>query len=249
MIKAIIVDDEVHCSKELAMLLKNHCPAVQVVAECNACAQAIEAIQEHKPQLLFIDIEMPELNGFQLLDKIRPLHFELILISDRDQNAIKAIHYGAIDYLLKPVNLSDLQKAVEKTMKQLEIKFRNPPRDMLQKLYNTNAIKKVALPTIEGLQMIAMASIIYCTSDSNYTNFVLKQNQKLNICRTLKEVESILAGDPFIRVHHSCIVNLNEVKTYIKGEGGSLIMSNGTTINVSRSRKEMLLKKLQPGKL
>ncbi len=188
------------------------------------------------------------MKGFQLLDKIRPMNFELILLSDRDQNAINAIHYGAIDYLLKPVNLSDLKKAVEKTMKQLEIKFRNPTRDMLQKIYGTAAIKKVALPTIEGLQMIAMASIIYCTSNSNYTNFILKQNQKLNICRTLKEVESILEGDPFIRVHHSCIVNLNEVKTYVKGEGGTLIMSNGTTINVSRSRKEVLLKKLQPGK-
>lgn len=249
MVKAIIVDDEAHCGEALKLLLKNHCAGIEVMAVCNTSYEALGAIQEYLPQLLFLDIEMPEMSGFQLLDKLRPINFELILVSEHDQNAINAIHYGALDYLLKPVNPADLQKAVEKTMQQLETKLAGPANGMLPGMNNNiKTIKKVALPTVDGLQMVPLASIIYCTSASNYTNFILKQNHKLNICRTLKEVESILDGDPFIRVHNTCIVNLNEVKKYIKGEGGILVMSDNTNINVSRSRKEMLLKKLQPGK-
>jgi two-component system LytT family response regulator len=232
-------------------MLKEHCPDVQVMSVYYSAADALSQIQSHEPELLFLDIEMPEMNAFQLLDKLRPFRFELILMSELPHNAINAIHYNALDYLLKPVGITDLKKAVERSRQLLASKSSNDKLEtMLNKMHDKlNSIEKVALPTLEGLHMVSITSIVYAMSNSNYTNFILKENQKLHVCRTLKEVENMLAPHPFIRVHHSYIVNLNEVKKYIKGEGGTLIMSDNTNINVSRSHKEILLKKLLPGKI
>ena len=245
MIKAIIIDDEIHC-EILTTLLKEHCPEVLILSVCNCASDALQAIKVYEPQLVFLDIEMAEINAFQLLDKIIHFRFELILTSYRDENAVDAIHYGAADYLLKPISVINLRKAVKKTVERLEVAMQQHQlSEVLQKVQEKlNLIEKVALPTIEGLQMVAVKAIIYCMSNSNYTNFTLKDRQKLHVCRTLKEVESMLEGYPFIRVHHSYLVNLNEVKKYIKGEGGSLVMSDNTNISVSRSHKEQLLKKL-----
>ncbi|WP_026260265.1 LytR/AlgR family response regulator transcription factor [Segetibacter koreensis] len=250
MIKAVIVDDEEHWCEMLTALIKEHWSDIQIASVTHSATEALQAIEVYEPQLLFLDIEMPDMNGFQLLDKVKPLCFELILMAYDDHNAVNTINSGAIAYLLKPFGPIEVKKAVEKARQQIETKFSREQLDsILQKVHQKlHAIEKVALPTIEGLQMVAVSSIIYCTSNSNYTNFVLKDHQKLQVCRTLKEAENILEGHPFIRVHHSYIVNLNEVKKYIKGEGGILIMSDNTNINVSRSYKEMLLKKLQPGK-
>lgn len=249
MISTVVVDDEVNLCEMLTTLLKNHCPDVEVVCVCTSAVKALKAIRKYHPQLVFLDVEMPEMTAFQLLDKIKPIGFKLILVCEHDKNTIDAIRYDALDYLLKPVIAADLIKAVEKVSHQLQITSCIPQLEafLLKVEGRLNLIEKVALPTKEGLQMVAFSSIIYCMSNSNYTNFILKDHQKLNVCRTLKEVESILAGNPFVRVHHSYIVNLNEVKKYIKGEGGSIVMNDSTNINVSRSYKEQFLKKLQPG--
>lgn len=250
MIKAIIVDNETSCCETLAALLKHYCPEVKLMGICHSGAAALSIIQKHTPQLLFLDVEMPRMNGFQLLEKIKPINFELILTANYDHDAIKAIHFSAIDYLLKPIDPESLQRAVQKAIQSPQTMLAQQLEILLQKVQHpVTTIQKIALPSMDGLQMIVINTIINCTSDSNYTVFSIKGNKKLTTSRTLKEIEALLEGHCFIRVHHSCIVNLNEIQKYIKGEGGQLLMSDGSTINVSRSHKAALLQALQPGKI
>ena len=249
MIKAIIVDDEPYCCESLVTLLERYCPAVKVADICHSGEAALSAIREQPPQILFLDIEMPRMNGFEMLEKIPEIKFEIIFTTSYDQYAIKAIRFSALDYLLKPVDREELQRAVEKVIQRLQHPLPQQLEILIQKLNQpASSIQKIALPSMEGLQMIAVNSIISCASDSNYTAILLKNKQKLVVSRTLKEIEEMLEEYSFLRVHHSFLVNLNEVSKYIKGEGGYLIMSDNSSIDVSRSRKEMLLKKLQPGK-
>ena len=249
MITAIIVDDEPYSCETLVTLLERYCPDVKVLDICYSAASALKSINEQKPQLLFLDIEMPHMNGFEMLEKLPETDFELIFTTSYDQYAIKAIRFSALDYLLKPIDQDDLRKAVQKVTNNSNHASEQQIKILLQKLNQpTIAVNKIAIPTMEGLQMIFVESIISCAADRNYTVIMLKNGQKIIASRTLKELEEMLEDYSFIRVHHSYLVNLNEVDKYIKGEGGYLLMSNGTNIDVSRSRKEFLLKKLHPGK-
>jgi len=245
MITATIVDDEPDCCEAMVLLLERYCPEVKVLDICYAAETALASIKEHAPQILFLDIEMPFMNGFELLEKLGQINFELIFTTSYDQYAIKAIRFSALDYLLKPVDREELQKAVQKAAQRNQHPLPQQLDMLLQKLnHPTIPVNKIAIPTMEGFQLLAAESIISCESDSNYTCLLLKDKRKIMASRTLKEMEEILEDYPFIRVHHSHMVNINEVEKYIKGEGGYLIMSDGASINVSRSRKELLLKKL-----
>jgi len=250
MIKAIIVDDEPYCCETLATLLERYCPEVKVADICYSGAAALVAIQEQPPQILFLDIEMPQMNGFEMLEKIPHVNFELIFTTSYDQYAIKAIRFSALDYLLKPIDREELQIAVQKARQRLKHPLPQQLEILLQKLnHPTTPLQKIALPTMEGLQLISVHSIISCISSSNYSILHLKDNQKLTVSRTLKEVEEMLEEYAFLRVHHSYLVNLNEINKYIRGEGGYLVMSDGSSIDVSRSKKEKLLLKLLPNRL
>jgi two-component system LytT family response regulator len=245
MLKAIIVDDEPDCCETLSMLLERYCPEVGVTAVCHSGAEALQAIPEQKPQLVFLDIEMPHMNGFQLLEQLPAIDFELVFTTSYDQYAIKAIRFSALDYLLKPVDREELRQAVQKVAKRQQPPLPQQLEILLQKLHQP-ATSKIAIPTMEGLQMIPVASIITCKSDSNYTTLYLKGKQKITASRTLKEVEEMLEGLSFLRVHQSHLVNLDEVGKYVRGEGGYLVMSDGSAVDVARSRKDLLLQKLQP---
>lgn len=245
MIKAIIVDDEPDCSETLALLLERCCPQVQIVATCNSGAGALKEITSQKPDLVFLDIEMPHMNGFQLLEKLPSVEFDIVFTTSYDQYAIKAIRFSAMDYLLKPVDREELKSAVDKVSRRHQPPLPQQLEILLQRLHQLTT-SKIAIPTLEGLQMIPVDSIITCASSSNYTTLHLKGNQKITASRTLKEIEEMLDGLSFLRVHQSSLVNLNEVNKYVRGEGGHLVMSDGTSIDVSRSRKESLLIKLQP---
>jgi two-component system LytT family response regulator len=245
MLKAIIVDDEPDCCETLSMLLERYCPEVAVTAVCSSGAAALLTIPEQKPQLVFLDIEMPHMNGFQLLEQLPAIDFELIFTTSYDQYAIKAIRFSALDYLLKPVDREELRQAVQKVVKRQQPPLPQQLEILLQKLHQP-ATTRIAIPTLEGLQMIPVASIISCRSDSNYTTLYLKDKQKLTASRTLKEVEEMLEGLSFLRVHQSHLANLDEVTRYVRGEGGYLVMSDGSTVDVARSRKDLLLQKLQP---
>ncbi len=249
-IQAIVIDDEPYASQALVTLLGRQCPEVVVVAVCNDPREAKTLIQTHHPQLVFLDIEMPHLNGFALLQELRPLPFEVIFTTSYDQYAIQAIRFSALDYLLKPVDAMELKAAVTKFQQRATPSLPQQLDILLAKFQQTgNTVAgRIALPTMEGLQIISVSDIIYCSSSSNYTILVLKNKQKLTISRTLKEVEEMLAPYRFLRIHHSSLVNLDEVRTYVRGEGGNVLMSDGSSIDVSRSKKETLLKALLPGK-
>lgn len=249
MIKAVIVDDEPYCCDTLALLLDRHCPEVEVIGVCQSGKAALEKIPYLQPQLLFLDIEMPHLNGFQLLEKLSEHNFKLIFTTSYDQYAIKAIRFSAIDYLLKPIDTSELKQAVQKAIQYTFQSLSQQLEILMHKLqYPATPVARVAMPTMEGLQLIAVNDIISCFSDSNYTALHLKDNQKLVVSKTLKEIAEMLEDHSFCRVHNTAVVNLNHVTKYIKGEGGYLIMSDGSLIDVSRSKKDLLLKKLQPSK-
>lgn len=249
MISAIIIDDERHSCDALKMLLDKCCPQVQVAAICNSGEEGLKKIDELKPQLIFLDIEMPHMNGFQMLEQLPTINFELIFTTSYDQYAITAFKFSALDYLLKPVDREELEKAVQKVSKRINPPVSQQLEILLQKINQpTIAIQRIALPTMQGLEFVPVELIISCSSSNNYTEFFLKDKKKLLVSRTLKETEDMLADHSFIRVHNSHIVNLNAITRYVKGEGGYLVMADGSTVDVSRSRKGLLLQKLQPYK-
>lgn len=247
MIRSVIIDDEPHAAQVLQILLEKHCADVKVEAVCHAAKEAGKIVRAINPQLVFLDIEMPHMNGFELLEKLAPVNFQVIFTTSYDQYAIKAIRFSAIDYLLKPVDPQELKAAVKKSASLLSASTLPGQLDiLLDKLRHPAALNnRIALPTMEGLQMVPVDNILYCTANSNYTLLVLKDKQKLTVSRTLKEIEEMLEEHPFLRVHHSCLVNLHEIQKYIRGEGGTVLMSDGAELAVSRSRKDILLKKLQ----
>ena len=244
MIKAILIDDEIHCLDTLNMLLSDHCPDVQVIEQCVSAKKALEAIEKLKPDLVFLDIEMPVMNGFELLEQLSTISFAIIFTTSYDQYAIKAIRFSALDYLLKPLDPKELISAVQKVQEERHLPLAEQFQILLNQIQGKGGgFSKIAVPTAEGFELIYAEQIICCEANDNYTHFFLKNKNKIIACRTLKEIEEQLQGFPFfVRVHNSYLVNLNEVTRYVRGEGGYLVMSDGTSVNVSRSRKEALLK-------
>lgn len=249
MIKAIIIDDEPYCCESLAALLEKYCPEVIISGVYHNGSDALNEIRKNSPDLVFLDVEMPRMNGFEMLEQLHSVEFNLIFTTSYDKYALKAIRFSAIDYLLKPIDREELQKAVQKVEKRSGKPIAQQLEILMQKIDHSNSsLGKIAMPTMEGLQMISVDSIISCESDSNYTIVSMKNKSKLVVSRTLKDIEEMLEESGFVRVHHSYLVNLNEIEKYVKGEGGYLVMSDGATIDVSRSKKEILLKKLLPNK-
>jgi two-component system LytT family response regulator len=247
MINAIIIDDERHSCDALQMLLNKCCPHVQVVAICYSGEDGLKKIDELKPQLVFLDIEMPYMNGFQMLEQLQAINFEVIFTTSYDQYAITAFKFSALDYLLKPVDREELEKAMQKVSIKINPPISQQLEILLQRINQPAApVQRIALPTMQGLEFVPVDSIISCSSSNNYTEFFLKDKKKLLVSRTLKEAEDMLADHSFLRVHNSHIVNLNAITRYVKGEGGYLVMADGSTVDVSRSRKELLMQKLQP---
>jgi two-component system LytT family response regulator len=249
MIKAIIVDDEPYCCETIATLLEDNCPEVEVTAICYNGADALAAIRQQSPALVFLDVEMPKMNGFEMLEQLSSVNFDIIFTTSYDQYALKAIRFSAIDYLLKPIDREELEKAVQKVIRRSQKPIVQQLEILMQKIHHPSTpISKIAMPTMEGLRMILVENIVSCESDSNYTILLLKNKQKIIVSCTLKEIEELLEQHSFARVHRSYLVNLNEVEKYVKGEGGYLVMSDGSTVDVSRNKKELLLKKLLPYK-
>ena len=249
MIRCVLIDDESNSLEMMEWLLKTYCPQVQIEAMCNTAGKGIEAINKYKPDLVFLDIEMPHMNGFQMLEQLHSIDFEIIFTTSYDQYAITAFKFSALDYLLKPIDREELQKAVEKVSKKISPPVSQQLEILLQKIsQQAITIQRIALPTMQGLEFVPVNSIISCSSSNNYTEFFLGDKKKLLVSRTLKEVEDMLADHSFLRVHNSHVVNLNAITRYVKGEGGYLVMTDGSTVDVSRSRKELLMQKLQPYK-
>jgi two-component system LytT family response regulator len=248
MMKAIIVDDEPYCCETIATLLEDN-DEVEIVTECYNGIDALEAIRKYNPGLVFLDVEMPKMNGFEMLQQLPSVNFEIIFTTSYDRYALKAIRFSAIDYLLKPVDEEELKNAVQKVINRSKKPTAEQLEILMQKLHQpATPVSRIALPTMEGFQMIKIDSIISCEADSNYTTLHLKDNKKMVVCRNLKDIEEMLEDHSFTRVHRCYVVNLNEVEKFVKGEGGYLIMSDGSSIDVSRNKKELLLKRILPDK-
>lgn len=244
MIRAITVDDEKHCLDTLDILLQENCSDVKVLERCTSAKQAIVAIEKHKPDLVFLDIEMPFMNGFELLEQFTEIPFSVIFTTSFNQYAVKAIHLSALDYLLKPIDPADLIEAIKKIEKRTQFPSQEQIKILIDRMQEKKSVfHKIAVPTAEGFELIPYELLIRCEAEDNYTHLFLKDKRKLTACRTLKEMEEHLAAfSIFTRVHHSYMVNLNEIVKYVRGEGGYLVMSDGATVSVSRSRKDALIR-------
>lgn len=243
MLKAILIDDEPNCLKVLEWELQNSCPNIKIVSLCNSGKEGLKAIQQHKPNVVFLDVDMPYMNGFEMLELVSDINFEVIFTTAHDEYAVKAFKINAIDYLLKPIDEDELKAAVAK----VEDKHKNKRKSSAIGADDPrkNIIRKIALPTFEGLVFVEVDQIIYCQSDNNYTKIFLKKDKDLFISKTLKELEELLGNYHFYRVHNSFVVNLNEIKNYVKADGGYLVMCNNDKVRVSRSKKESLLNLFQ----
>ena len=243
MIKALIIDDEIHSIETLQWKIENYCPDVKIVETFNDPVKGLGYLTDHKIDLLFLDIEMPVMNGFDVLQEVTNLNFDVIFTTAYDEYGIRAIKYSALDYLLKPVQVEELVEAVTKFQKkhyqnvlpqQLEVLF-----DSLKKESNSN--QKIALSTKESIELVKPEDIILCESDSNYTMVYTPGRKKL-ISRTLKDFEELLKPHNFFRSHQSFLVNIDHISEYMRNDGGYLIMSNDMKVPVSRNKKEALMK-------
>lgn len=241
MLKAVLIDDDQSNLSSLSEKISNHCKQVQIIDRCDNPEEGIRIIDELKPDLVFLDIEMPQMNGFVMLQQLTYKNFELIFVTAYDHYAIKAIRSCALDYLVKPVEIEELKRAVARA----EEKKKQPPSssqlDLLIDHLQKKQTKLLTIPTSDGLQFINIENIIYLEASDNYSNIYLSTDQKLLVSRTLKDFEELLPADIFIRIHHSTIVNKYYVEKYIRGEGGQVVMRNGNVLDVSKRKKSDFL--------
>ena len=247
MISTILIDDEPNSLSALQLILQEHCPEVVILKSCSSPQEGIEAIHTLHPDLIFLDIEMPLVNGFDLLEKVKNYSLSVIFTTAYHHYAIKAVRYSALDYLVKPIDPKELIEAVER-YKLLKSKTNNIEQFqfLLDKLsQKDHTLKKIAIPNMEGFKLINIEDIMYCIADDNYTHIHLKNKAKITASRTLKDIQLLLSDyDYFFRIHHSYLINLKEVNQYIKGEGGHVVMNDEAELNVSRSKKDILMKYL-----
>lgn len=245
-LKAVIIDDEVSAVRVLNALVQKYCPQVSIVSTFNDPVEGLEFLKNSEIDLLFLDIEMPRLAGFELLQSLEEGYsFEVIFTTAYDQYAMDAIKVEARDYLMKPVDEEDLIKAVQK----VEDKKRLQKQDLESIVSKINSAgthqnDKIAIPFLEGLEFIPVRDIIFCLAENNYTQIFLSDNTKRIVSKNLKEIEKLMPAETFFRVHNSYLINLNYVHKYVRTDGGYLVMTNGERVKISRSKKDLLLNKL-----
>jgi len=242
-IRSVILDDEQHCIDTLQWQLEKYIPEVEIINKFSSPIAALKVLKSQPIDLLFLDIEMPEMNGFELLQQLANVNFGIIFTTAYDEFAVKAFKASAIDYLLKPIDKEDLILAVSKVKDARNVFIQPEQMDILYKaITNKHPLKeRIAVPTQEGLHFVKIKEIMYCISDSNYTNIHLNNKKKILVCRTLKEIEEMLIDSGFLRIHNSHLINLQKIEKYVRGDGGYVIMDDQTPLSVSRSRKEVLL--------
>jgi len=238
--KALVVDDENKSRNTLIKSIEKYTSDIEIVGDAASVVEALKKIKELQPDLLFLDVQLPDGSGFDILELLPNLNFKIIFVSAYDKYAIDAFKFSAIDYLLKPVEPDLLVRAIEKSKKEDKLQSMEGKLNVL--LSNRKNIEKIALPSANGLELVKVNEIIYCQADSNYTLFHLLDGQKILVSRSLKEYDEILSSQGFFRIHQSYLIKLSFVKKYLKGEGGTVILENGKELDVSRRRKDGFLK-------
>ena len=244
MIRTIIIEDEPVSREMLTLMLQRYKDDIEIIDTCSNPTDGIESIAKHQPDLIFLDIQMPKMNGFDMLKKIPVINFEVIFTTAFDQYAINAIRISALDYLLKPVDDEDLALAIEKCKERLQSKKSGKQfENLFNNLVNKNPLDKtLALAASDGISFVKMCDILRVEANGRYTKFYLLNKETILVSKTLGDFEEILAANQFFRIHDSSIINLNHVKKYIRGDGGLVVLSDNTELDVARRRKEDFIK-------
>lgn len=245
---AYIVDDEFQSRNFLNKMLEQYFPEIKVVGQASTVEEALVGIKKYNPNIVFLDIQMKEETGFDLLNRLTEINFALIFTTAFDKYALKAFRFNAIDYLLKPIVIGELIEAVNKA-EQRTSPIQSPSKQQVEQLYqdikNPQKIHdKIAVPTAEGFVIIPVNEIVYCQANSNYTEFYLTDKKCIVSSYTLKQYDEMLTAQSFFRAHRSYLINLAHVKLYRRGEGGEIVMSNGHEIELSRTHKDEFLRRL-----
>jgi two-component system, LytTR family, response regulator len=246
MIRTIIVDDEKKSREVMQSMILKHCPEITLIGACASVEQSVEMIRKEKPDLVFLDIQLADGTGFDILEQVQDQTFDVVFATAFDQYAIKAIKYSAIDYLLKPIDADELRAAVKKIVD----KKKNDPNVENLKFLLQNFRKpdeeftRITLPTGHAYEIVNVKDIIRCEAAESYTFFFLTGGRKFLVTAGLKHYEDILPSDTFIRVHHSHLVNINHVVRYLKQDGGYAVMSDDSRIEISRRKRDFFLERL-----
>jgi len=240
MIRCILIDDESNSLEMMEWLLKTYCPQVKIEAMCNAADRGIEAIHKYRPDVVFLDIEMPHMNGFDMLEQFDKLFFDVVFCTAYDQFAIKAFRYSALNYLLKPVDPEDLKETIRRLEEKKSVPSQGQIELLLQNIRQTNkpGVQRIALTTGDGMIFVPTTDILYCEAESNYTAVVLEGGKKIIVSKVLKEIDEALAGPDFFRVHNSFLININRIRKFVRGDGGYVVMEDGANVSISRSRRQ-----------
>jgi len=242
MFRTLLIDDEPDCLRLLARDLATYCPQVQVIGHTTSSKEGLQMIGTLRPDLVFLDIEMPRLNGFQLLEQLDSISFQLVFVTAYNEFAVKAFRFSALDYLLKPVDVEELQQAVRKAERRQQVDGRQ--LELLRaQLQSQHLSDRIAVPYQQGVVFLPVSEILYCESDSNYTRLTATQNRSYLLTRTLREVQEVLEERNFLRVHRQYLVNLDHIKLFMKGEGSYVVMTNEASIPVARNQKEKLVQR------
>ncbi|HEX6223997.1 MAG TPA: LytTR family DNA-binding domain-containing protein, partial [Chryseolinea sp.] len=230
--------------ENLQILLTDFVEGVEVAALCENIAEATQAVREHAPDVVFLDIQSQRETGFDLLTKLQEIDFEVIFTTAYTEYAIKAFKFSAIDYLLKPIDIEELKKAVARVEKRVSNNMTGRLTQLVQNLkLGSNENYKIALPTLDGLVFVKISDILYCEASSNYTQ-IFTTEEKYLVSKTLKEYDDLLSDHNFFRIHNSYLININSIKKYVKGEGGYVVLNNDISLDVSKRKKEAFLNKI-----
>ena len=245
MIKAIIVDDEPHCVRALLRDLQLTCPVVEVMDTCHSAKEGMQSIQKHQPDLVFLDVEMPWMNGFEILDLLGEINFSIIFTTAHDEFAAKAFRISAVDYLLKPIDANDLKAAVSKVERKMEqgAGVRHIT-NLLANIKQPSGHQKIALPQREGYEFVEVSSIVSCSAEGAYTRVLILNKKPMLISRTLGDVEELLPPEMFQRIHHSSLVNVDFISQFLRTDGGYVVLKTGEKLSVSKAKRENLMARL-----
>lgn len=247
--KAVLIDDEPHNLSNMQALLETYCPQIDVCAVALNAEQGKAALYTHQPDLLFLDIQMPDQDGFALLRSLAKYDFEVIFVTAYDQYAIQAMRFAAVDYLLKPVDISELQAAVARASKQCQLKVQNQQVGYLMQwlqAQSRNEDQRIALSTTQETRFVRTGEIVRCESANNYTTFFLSDGTSLVVSKPIYEYDELLSGYGFLRCHQTHLVNKAFIKSWRKDYGDFLLLADGSQIPISRGKKEAVKKSLHP---
>ena len=247
MIKAVIIEDEKKSAEALVQLLQKNCPEVSLLGKAENVKEGISLVGKVKPELIFLDVMMPDGSGFDVLEKLNDLKFDVIFTTATDKFAVKAIKYSALDYLLKPIEAGELKTAVSKVSdRNKQISNEENLRSLLENVkQNENQYSKITLPTGHSYEIVQIKDIIRCEANDNYTNVYLVNGKKFLVAGTLKHYEDLLPEKEFVRVHHGHLINMAHMERFLKEDGGYAVMRDGSKVEVSRRKKEEFLKRLK----